>query len=370
MDFRQRNGAASDAPGKRDEHGLAFDTALPHPTQAIRRRERFLTYLLLHVWRIFHLMWAILILTLPTQPNAVRVRVWRALKTLGCAALRDGAYLLPSANAPLFEPLAAEVHEHGGTAMVLSLAARGEAQRDELMALFDRSEAYAQWRETATTLQAALVELGETEARRRLRVVAEALQTLRRIDYYPGAAAEQAQSGLDSLRQALDQHFSKGEPRAQAEHGIARLDTAKFQGKRWATRARPWVDRLACAWLIRRFIDREARFLWLADPAAATPAPRGALGFDYDGARFTHVGARVTYEVLLASFSLDGDAKLQRIAAAVHYLDAGGIPVPDAAGLESVLGGLRELHSSDDALLAAAATVFDALYAAPAGGPV
>ena len=93
------------------------------------------------------------------------------------------------------------------------------------------------------------------------------------------------------------------------------------------------------------------------------------LGFDYDGARFTHVGARVSFEVLLASFGLDSDPKLQRIAGAVHYLDAGGIPVPEAAGLESVLGGLRELHADDDALVAHAATVFDALYASPQTAP-
>ena len=310
-------------------------------------------------------MWAILILTLPSQPNAVRVRVWRALKTMGCAALRDGAYLLPSAKAALFDPLAAEVLEHGGTAMVLTLTPQDPAQRDELIALFDRSEAYAQWQETGTALQADFASLGETEARRRMRAVTEALQVLRHTDHYPGAAAEQAQSGLDTLRQALDARFSTGEPRPQAEHGIALLDTANFQGKRWATRTRPWVDRLACAWLIARFIDRKARFLWLADPAATTPAPRGVLGFDYDGARFTHVGARVSYEVLLASFGLDCDAKLQRIAGVVRYLDAGGIPVPEAAGLESVLGGLRELHANDDALQAAAAAVFDALYASP-----
>ena len=221
-------------------------------------------------------MWAILILTLPTQPNAVRLRVWRALKALGCAALRDGAYLLPSENTALFEPLAAEVREHGGTAMVLKLSPSGDAQRDELLALFDRTEAYAQWRDTATALQSELAALGETEARRRLRAVSEGLQSLRRIDYYPGAAAEQAQSEFEALRQALDAQFSRGEPRAQAEHGIARLDARKFQGKRWATRARPWVDRLACAWLIRRFIDPQARFVWLADPARA-PRRRARL---------------------------------------------------------------------------------------------
>ena len=311
-------------------------------------------------------MWSLLILTLPTQPNAVRVRVWRALKTLGCAALRDGAYLLPAAEASRFGPLADEVRAHGGTAMQLDLSAHDPAQRDELLALFDRAEAYAQWRDGATALQAELASLGETEARRRLRGVAESLQALRAIDYYPGPAAAQAQAALDALRQALDAAYSKGEPQAHADHGIARLDRRKFQGRRWATRARPWVDRLACAWLIHRFIDPQARFVWLTDVAGASPEPRGALGFDFDGARFSHVGARVTFEVLLASFGLDADAKLQRIAATVHYLDAGGIPVAEAAGLESVLAGLRELHADDDFLAAAAAGVFDALYAAPA----
>ncbi len=77
------------------------------------------------------------------------------------------------------------------------------------------------------------------------------------------------------------------------------------------------------------------------------------------------MGARVSFEVLIAAFGLETDARLQRIAGAVHYLDAGGIPVPEAAGLESVLGGLRELHANDDALATAAAAVFDAIYASP-----
>jgi hypothetical protein len=315
---------------------------------------------------MLHRMWATLIVTLPTQPNAVRVRIWRTLKALGCAALRDGAYLLPAAHALLFDPLVDEVRRHGGTAMVLTLSPRDDAQRDELLALFDRTDAYAQWRDTATALLSELDALGETEARRRQRGIAAALQAVQAIDYYPGPAAEHAQAALQALRQALDTRFSQGEPQPREDHGIARLDSAKFQRKRWATRARPWVDRLACAWLIRRFIDRQARFVWLADPAKP---PRGVLGFDYDGARFTHVGARVTFEVMAASFGLDRDPKLQRIAGAVHYLDVGGIPVPEAAGMEGVLAGMREMHADDDALSAAAALVFDALYAAPGAAP-
>lgn len=310
-------------------------------------------------------MWALLLVTLPTQPNAVRLRIWRSLKSLGCAALRDGAYLLPSEHVGQLDVLAAEVREHDGSASVLALAPRDAMQRAEVLALFDRGEAYAEWRATASALQLELDNLTETDARRRQRGVTEALQVLRHIDYYPGAAAEQAERDLLALRGALDARFSKGEPSARVDTNIERLDSARFQGKRWATRARPWVDRLACAWLIRRFIDRQAEFVWL--PADANPprTPRGALGFDYDGARFSHVGARVTFEVLIASFGLDGDAALQRLARAVHYLDAGGIPAPEAAGLESVLAGLRELHADDTPLMAAAAAVFDALYAAP-----
>ncbi|MES2716331.1 MAG: chromate resistance protein ChrB domain-containing protein [Pseudomonadota bacterium] len=314
-------------------------------------------------------MWSVLFLTLPTQPSAVRLRVWRALKTLGCGSLRDGVHLLPEAQADLFEPLVVEVRAHGGQASVFQLSTRDAHQRAEVLALFDRSEAYGQWRQDAQSLAAALPALEETEARRRWRGIGEALQALRRIDYHPGAAAEQAQAEFDALHQALDARFSRGEPVAQAPHGIPRLDARKFRGRRWATRRRPWVDRLACAWLIRRFIDPQARFLWLADPAGSTPAPRGALGFDYDGARFTHVGLRVSFEVLATSFGLDADPRLQRIARAVHFLDIGGIPVPEAAGLEAVLSGLHEVHADDDPLSLAAAAVFDALYAAPGASP-
>jgi hypothetical protein len=141
---------------------------------------------------------------------------------------------------------------------------------------------------------------------------------------------------------------------------VRRLDPRKYQNRVWATRTNPWVDRLASAWLIKRFIDREAKFVWIEHPRER---PAKAIGFDFDGAHFTHAGNRVTFEVLAASFGLEDEA-LTAIGAAVHFLDVGGIPVADAKGLETVLTGVKETARNDDELLAEAARIFDLFYSA------
>ncbi|HET9469762.1 MAG TPA: chromate resistance protein ChrB domain-containing protein, partial [Usitatibacter sp.] len=157
--------------------------------------------------------------------------------------------------------------------------------------------------------------------------------------------------------------YSRGEPRNRRGR-IRRVDPAGYRGRVWATRKAPWIDRLASAWLIKRFIDAEARFAWIDVPR---DCPKKAVGFDFDGAEFSHVGSRVTFEVLLASFGLEADPALAAIGSAVHYLDAGGIPVADAKGLEAVLRGVREKARNDDEAVAKACGILDYLYAAYAG---
>jgi hypothetical protein len=191
-------------------------------------------------------MWSALLVTLPTQPTAIRLRIWRALKTLSCVSLRDGAFLLPETHAASLDSLADEVREHWGSAFVMTLSPRCAGQRADVIAQFDRSEAYAQWHALVAKLRHDLASVVETEARRRFRNVVEVLKNLHRIDYYPGPAALQAEHELTLLRQVLDARFAKGEPQRLVDVDISRLDRMKFQGKRWATRKRPWVDRLAC----------------------------------------------------------------------------------------------------------------------------
>jgi hypothetical protein len=113
------------------------------------------------------------------------------------------------------------------------------------------------------------------------------------------------------------------------------------------------------AWLIRRFIDSRAKFVWLKH---IKRIPKKALGFDFDGAEFSHVDSKVTFEVLLTSFGLDGDAGLTRMGRLVHFLDVGGIPVAEAQGLAAIVSGARSLQPDDDQLLLSVTPALDSLY--------
>ena len=115
------------------------------------------------------------------------------------------------------------------------------------------------------------------------------------------------------------------------------------------------------AWLIKRFIDQRVRFLWLG---RAADCPPSAIGFDFDGAKFTHVEDSITFEVLLRSFGLETDGALNRIATLVHQLDVGGGRVPEAAGFEAILSGARERCTDDGALLDEMNGTLDNLYIA------
>lgn len=298
----------------------------------------------------------LLILSLPTENATVRQRVWRALKSAGAAVLRDGVYLMPDQDrcATVLQTTAAEVVEAGGSAQVLRAEATDET---DYRLLFDRGEDYTLLMTEQRTLRERLTTLPLPEAGKQLRKLRKAYQAVAAIDFYPGEAARQTELALEELVLAYERLLSPGEPNA-VDAIITELPIADYQGRLWATRRRPWVDRLASAWLIQRFIDPKAEFLWLASPEAC---PSHALGFDFDGATFSHVGSRVTFETLLASFGL-ADPGLQRLAAVVHFLDVGGLPVAEAAGLEAILAGMRSTIDDDDRLLASAAMLFDSLY--------
>ncbi|NDY92026.1 chromate resistance protein ChrB domain-containing protein [Ideonella livida] len=310
--------------------------------------------------------WLVLVTSLPTENATARMRAWRALKACGAAVLRDGVYLLPAQAAcrEALAPVAADVSAHGGSAWLLEAPTPEGA---DFTPLFDRTPDWAtlqaEWQAELGTVDAAAAATapGAAALQRQLRKLRRRLQALQAVDFFPGPAQAQALQHWHALEQACARALHPGEP-APADTALQALDRADFQGRTWATRRRPWVDRLASAWLIGRFIDAQPTLLWLAAPQ---DLPAGALGYDFDGARFSHTAQRVTFEVLVASFGLDHPG-LPALCRLVHALDVGGPRPPEATGVERVLAGLRTALSDDNALLAAASPVFDGLLQAGA----
>jgi hypothetical protein len=302
-----------------------------------------------------------LVLSLPTRNSTLRMRLWRALRESGCGVLRDGVYVLPAgADAAGLARLESDIRANGGFALTAELKPRTAAHLSDMRKLFDRSAEYGGFVARAAATRSALERLGARRGQTAVRRLEKALQKLQQIDFFPGEAGVQAKRALEEIRSRYRALYAGGEPRF-SKRGLRQADTRKFQKRVWATRKAPWVDRLASAWLIKKFIDREARFAWIARPSEC---PKGAVGFDFDGAEFTHVKNRVTFEVLMTAFALEGDASLASIGEVVHFLDVGGIPVADAKGLETMLRGIKEKAPNDDALLAEAMRVFDHLYSA------
>jgi hypothetical protein len=296
-----------------------------------------------------------------------RVRLWRALKELGVAALRDGVALLPETDAlrAELEAIGAQIEGDGGTYWLFDLPVQRHTTEERLRAAFDRSDAYRELRAGLAAFRSDLHRLDEADARRRLRKAERDLEAIVRTDFFPGDPQAQSHKDLEDLTSLINRRFSPQEP-AATRGDIVRRDGSLYRGRLWATRRRLWVDRVASAWLIRRFIDPQARFVWLERPE---DCPTEALGFDFDGAAFTHLADRVTFEVLVASFGLDTDLGLIQIGRLVHYLDVDGPEIAEAAGFEAVLAGLREGVPDDDALLDAITPVLDALHRRFAAAP-
>lgn len=305
--------------------------------------------------------WLVMVVSLPASNATLRMRIWRATRALGCAVLRDGVYLLPAGRG-LRQALrmhAEEIKQGGGNAYLLNVANPSVEEKTDFQGLFDRSEEYQKLIVRIGEFMSLLGSQDASAGKRQLKGLSRDFEALVALDYFSSNGKVEADAMLAQAEAAFFSSLAMGEPQA-SEGEVMRCELADYQQRLWATRKNLWVDRMASAWLIRRFIDRNPRFLWLETPENCPP---DALGFDFDGAQFTHIGNRVTFEVLLASFALEKDPALAKLAALVHSLDVGGLPVAEAAGIEMLLGGIRQRCADDDALLAEASTIFDDLYA-------
>ncbi len=307
--------------------------------------------------------WLLFVHQLPAGDSNLRVRSWRRLQQIGALVVKQAVYLLPDSPAARedFEWLKTEIEAAGGQASVFAADAVDAWSNDALVEEFRRTrqEAYAALAGEAEQILRRMARRSRKPAgpsRRALQQLRERLAAVERIDFFGSAGRDR----VIALVRDIEARAGGKQPGAGAAGPAG--PAGPYRGRTWVTRPRPGVDRMASAWLIRRFIDGEARFDFAADRHAA---PADAVPFDMFGVEFTHRGDLCTFEMLCDTFRLS-DPALAAVAAIVHDLDLkdNRFGAPQASTVELIIEGLRLAHAEDGALLAAGMTLFDALYRA------
>ena len=310
--------------------------------------------------------WLLLIHQIPPKPDYFRVKVWRRLQRLGAVAIKNSVYVLPKNDQTQedFQWVLREIVEGRGEASLCEARFVDGLSDEEVEALFQaaRGAEYDQIAEEARRLAEIPLPNGQTEETRRSKLEIDLVRLKRRlaevvaIDFF-GAPGRETAEGL----------VSGVEARMTGKNSMLGPDSARtfrredFLGKTWVTRKGIYVDRMASAWLIRRFIDPDARFKFVP-PKGYKPLP-GELRFDMFEAEFTHEGDRCTLEVLIQRVGLN-DPALIPIAEIVHDIDLKDSKFgrQDTIGIERLIAGIAMTHKDDENRLARGTAVFDDLY--------
>lgn len=304
--------------------------------------------------------WLMLLHNIPPKPAYFRVKIWRRLQGLGAVAVKNAAYVLPR-NEQTLEDLSwvcRAIEEGGGEAVLCEARFIDGLADGDLRGLFDaaRDADYAAIAEEARNV----TEAADDEAEAGLRRLRRRFEQVAAIDFFQAegrAAAEAALAGLEGRMK-----------RGQAQPGKSTGKAGERPtGRVWVTRASVYVDRIASAWLIRRFVDPKARFKFVAE-RSYLPNP-DELRFDMYDAEFTHEGDRCTFEVLRERF-VSGDAALAQLAEIVHDIDLkdGKFQRAEAGGLAQMMTGVCAATSDDDERLKRGGELCETLYRSFGGG--
>lgn len=302
--------------------------------------------------------WLLLIHQIPKSPAYLRAKVGRQLARVGAVAVKNSVYVLPRLNGALedFQWIARELHSAGAEATVFEAAvvegltdAQIEGRfREAITPEFDalREEAAAGVKALKKRRRSEEPAVDTAKLRKRL-------DELLAIDFFGAPAAREAAARVAECERLAAPPAS---PVA-----LPAVDRATLVGRTWATRKGIHVDRIATAWLIRRFLDADARFLWLGKDEA--PGAPDVLRFDTFGGEFTHEGDRCSFEVLAARAGLD-DAGVRAVGEIIHDLDLKDAKFnrPEAPGVGALLNGVCWAHADDDNRLRAGGALLDALY--------
>jgi hypothetical protein len=307
----------------------------------------------------------LLIHQIPPTPNYLRVKIGRRLQRLGAVAIKNSVYVLPRSDQAYedFEWVGKEIGESGGQASVCEARFVDGLSDGDIEGLFNsaREADYAEIAEDARKLHALLKGRKNQDLRGQLEA---AMARLRKrlaevvsVDFFSAPGGQAA----DALLASLEQRLTDSSPSTASDPEASKSPTGEVRGRTWVTRKGIHVDRMASAWLIRRFIDVEARFKFV--PGRGHQREPNELHFDMFEAEYTHEGDRCTFEVLLRRFGLK-DPALKPIAEIVHDIDLkdSKFARPETLGLDRLIAGICMASPEDEARLAQGHAVFEALY--------
>jgi hypothetical protein len=307
--------------------------------------------------------WLLLVHQLPVRPSNVRVKTWRRLQDLGAVAVKNSVYALPNTPATQedFEWIKTEITTLGGQASVFAAGSVDAWSDDELREAFRRAR-QGDYETLARTLTSALAGVPDgaklkgarlRRAQRLARAAHEQLARIQAVDFFSAAGREAATTALARLDDRLAGQAGRPVPPATS------VNPHEYRGRTWATRPRPGIDRLSSAWLIRKHIDPEARFVF----GGADVQGAGVVTFDTFGGTFTHEGPYCTFETLASRFGLT-DPIVERLGQIVHDLDLkdAKFGVAEAVAVGWLVDGLGQLYPDDHLLLDQGIILFEALY--------
>jgi hypothetical protein len=299
--------------------------------------------------------WYLLVHQLPPRPLYLRAKVRQRLLRVGALSLKNSVYVLPAREECRedFLWIAQEARAEGGDAFVCGADFVDGVSAAELEQRFRQAAA-----ERYEALRRALAQSREGLAGPALARVQRAVQEAQATDFFGARGREEVVAMVRKMERKTQESGSPGRARGGA---------AELRAQVWVTRRDPHVDRIATAWLVRRFINPRARFRFV-DPDRPGPLRRGEVRFDMPGAELSHEGDRCTLETVLGRAGLRDEA-LTRIAEVVHDLDLKDDKFgrPEAAGLQQMLAGLYARYPDDQQRLEAGFQLFDNLYAASRG---
>lgn len=315
--------------------------------------------------------WLLFFYSVPAKPTANRLKVWRRLVKAGAVQLKGAVYALPYSDEhhELFQWLASEVVSMKGGAAFVRVE-RIETMKDkDLAGMFNRQveEAYRSVGKRLDELQRkvnavrnASVKLKDRSVTAGLDKCSRQFEEIRKTDFFTCGAGRELQNRLAALAADVEELAGPGVAEKEPETIPRRVE--EYRGRVWLTRKRPFIDRMASAWLIRRFIDKDAVFRFM-DEDDVEAVGGESVAYDVRGGEFTHVGGLCTFEVMVKSFGLK-DRAVKAIAEVVHDLDVKDdrYKSPEAAGVEAVLAGLRDMVADDAEALEKGMAVFEMLY--------